>query len=188
MRNLFVTIVAFMTITLLSSFLNFTDSRTPSTKMAHKICGEIGKKLKSKYGVKYFGISEEGPSGKYITIGFELSYHRVLTKDEGRLLLLNCAHDALEVFNSYPQFKPYMANVPFTVDNILINIFIQPPTSWDVYFPDITIFSFSKGYLEYYTKTPQKRFGYYTEEEESYEDALKIVEMQRNGELPFSKT
>ncbi len=37
------------------------------------------------------GISEEAIDGKYKRIGLELSYHRILRKDEGRCLLLKVA-------------------------------------------------------------------------------------------------
>ena len=174
---------------LLSSFLNFIfgDPMDPGTKIAHKICGQISKQLNRKYGLNYMGISEEGPDGKYIRIGLELSYYHLLSKDEGRVLLLNCIEDALQMFNSHPEFKPYMNNYPFTKDNLIVNIYVHPPDNFNVYYPDIAIFGFANNHLEYDTKIPEKRIGFYTEERETLEEARKIVEEQREGKRPFIK-
>lgn len=190
MKKIAIIFLGFMMITLFSSFFNlfFGDTCSPGTKRAHKITKEIGKKFKEKYGLQFMGISEEGPDGKYITIGLELDYDKVLTKDEGRVLLLNCACDALEAFNSYPQFRQYMADYPFTGDNIIINIYAHHPQNYDVYHPDITVFSFYNDTLWYKTKSPQNPYKYYSKEKESHKEAIKIVEDQRKGNLPFSKS
>jgi hypothetical protein len=134
--------------------------------------------------LKYFGISEEGSDGKYKTIGLELSFNKLLSKDEGRILILNCVQDILEAFNSYPSFRQYMANSPFTGDNIIVNIFIKPPNVDWVYHPDIAVFSFFDDIVEYSYKYPEKPFVFQTVEE-SYDEALRIVDAQRNGQLPF---
>ncbi len=174
----------------LSSFLSnfFGDSRTPGTRMAHQICAQIAKQLKCKYGLSYTGITEEGPGSKYKCIGLDFSYDRILTKDEGRIMLLNCVEDVLRAFNSQPQFKQYMANYPFTGKNITIDIYIHSPKNFDVYYPDIAIFGFSNNRLEYLTDTPEKRLTFYTEEKETLEEARKIVEEQREGKRPFIKS
>ncbi len=174
----------------LSSFLSslFGDSRTPGTRMAHQICAQIGKQLQAKYGLQYKGIYEEGPNGKYKCIGLDFNFDRILSKDEGRILLLNCTEHFLQTFNSRPQFKQYMANYPFKESNLYINIFIHPPKSYDVYYPNIAVFSLANDRLEYLTNSPEKRFAYFTEEEETLEEARKIVEEQREGKRPFIKS
>ena len=189
MRKIVVILLGIIMISILSSFISslFGGSISPKRKIAYKIATELGKKLKSKYGLHYMGISEEAVDGKYKCIGLELSYQRMLTKDEGRALLLNCVQDVLRTFNSYPEFKQHMANVPFTGNNIIINIYIQPPKTLKLYYPDISVFSFNHDTLEYSSNTPQNLYKFHTVEE-TYEEAMKIVEAQQKGELPFTKS
>src|ERR1700722_1637445 len=169
-------------IMLCCSFLGllFGDTRDPGTKMAHQIINQITKEFKVKYGLQSCGISEAGPNGKYINIGINFSYPYILTKDQGRILLLNCVNDALEAYNSHPEFVPYMDNYPFNGYNIIITIFIKPRKNPDVYYPDIGIFSFYNDKLRYNSDTPEscKASRYFSEEEETYEEAIKIVEEQ----------
>ncbi len=150
MKKKSIILMGIMMFVLFSSFLNFFfgGSRSPGTKMAHKITRDIGGRLKSDCGLQFMGISEEGPDGKYKRIGLELSYHRILSKDEGRCLLLKVTHDTLEAFNSHPEFEQYMKDVPFTNNNIIINIYIQRPKGPDVYHPDIDHFPFLITYLD----------------------------------------
>ncbi len=73
-----------------------------------------------------------------------------------------------------------MANVPFTRENIEVTIFIQPPKSWDVFHPDIVVFSFFNDTLWYKTNSPDNPFGYFSIEEESFEEAMRIVASQQS--------
>jgi len=115
-----------------SSF--FWSSISPKRKMAFKITNHLGKKFEKKYGLRFAGISEAAPKGKYTMIGLELDYNKILSKDEGRVLLLACAEEMLHAFNSCQSFRQYMADYPFKGDNIIINIFVQTPSSPDVYY------------------------------------------------------
>ncbi len=170
--------------TIFSSFLSFIfgDSRSPGTKMAHKLSGEIGKKIKNKYSLNFMGISEEGPEGKYKKIGLGFSYDKIISKDRGRILLLKCANDALRIYNSHPEFEQYMKDVPFTNNNIIINIYIRQPKGPDVNHPDIGTFSFNNSILRYRTYDPQNGSEFFTVDEESFEEAKRIVAFQQaNG-------
>jgi len=190
MKRLTSILFGIVSIILLSSFFSFIfgNSISEKRKIAIQITDSLGKKLKKKYGLRFKGISEAAEDGKYKIIGVELDYRKTLTKDEGRILLLNCAHDVLEAFNSYPQFRQYMANVPFTGANIIITIYVHPEKNYDVKHPDIAVFSFHNDILWYKTHTRESlnNYEYYTEVEEPYEEALKIVEAQARGKLPFS--
>jgi hypothetical protein len=169
---------------LFSSFLNFFfgSSMSPKRKMASKITSELSGMFKKKYDLNFMGISEEAAKGKYKCIGLKLTYDKVISKDEGRVLLINCIQYVLDSFNSHPKFRQYMANVPFTGENIGVTIFIQPPKSWDVCYPDIGTFSFFNDTLWYITYDPGKSYPYHSEEEESFEEAKKIVALQQANE------
>ena len=190
MKKAAVLILGVIMISILSSFISslFGSSISPKRKIAYQITNELGKKLKTKYGLNFMGISEEAPDGKYKCIGIELSFPKILTKDEGRALLLNCVQDVLKSFNSHPEFEQHMVNVPFTGKNIIVNFYIRPPKNPDVYHPDYIGFSFFNNNLWYYTAIPENPYQYHTKEKETYEEAMKIVEAQQKGEFPFSKS
>ena len=190
MRKIKLVILGIIMISILSSFISslFGSSISPKRKIAYKITKELGKKFKSNYGINFLGISEAALDGKYKCIGLELTYPKILTKDEGRVLLLNCVRDTLEAFNSCPEFKQYMTNVPFTGENIMVKFFIKPPKNWDVYYPDIGVFSFYSDKLHYKIYKPNTHYEYHSIDEETYEEAMKIVDAQQKGELPFTKS
>src|SRR5262245_47270240 len=154
MKKIFVIVLGSIMITILSSFLSFIfgDGLSPSTRMGHKITSVIGKKINERYGLNYMGISEAGSDGKYKQIGLNFNCKKILTKDEGRKLLLQCTKDTLDIINSYPQFRQYMTNYPFTADNIMIVIFIQP--NQNVYYPNISVFSLYDNILHFQTESP----------------------------------
>jgi hypothetical protein len=180
-KKIILIVMGIMMFTIFSSFLNFFfgSSMSPKRKLVHQITSKLSKNYKTHFGINFMGISEEAIDGKYKRIGLELSYHRILSKDEGRCLLLKVAHDTLEAFNSHPEFEQYMKDVPFTNNNIIINIYIRRSKGPDVNHPDIGTFSFYSETLWYVTYKPDGSFPYRTAEKESFEAAKKIVESQQ---------
>jgi hypothetical protein len=179
MKNFLCVVVGIMMFTIFSSFFNFFfgSGLSSSSKMGHKIASEVGKELSAKYGLHYAGISEKGTKEKYEILGLELYCKRRLSKDEGRRLLLQCSQEALEAFNSYPQFRQYMINYPFTGKNIIIHIYSQPIKK--SFHPDIAVFLFFDNTLSYKTKSPQNRFEYFSVVEETIEEAKRIIASQK---------
>jgi hypothetical protein len=169
-------------ITLFCSFISswFRSSCSPESKLAYKITGNLGKSLKKRYDLNFQGISEEAPEGKYKRIGLDFNCNRILSREEGRLLILKCVPEILEAFNSSPQFRQYMINYPFNGNNILVNVFIKPPRISEVLNPDIAVFSFVDNRIEYSITFPENTYVFHTEQE-NYEEALRIVEAQQSG-------
>jgi len=183
MKKLFCLLLSILAITFLSSFLGFLFGSSISTKrkMAFKICRNLGTKLEKKYGLEFLGISEAAPDGKYKCIGLELEYRKkILSKDEGRILLLNCVYDAIECFNSYPEFLQYVEDGSFTIKNLSIDIFVHPKGNHDVYYPNIGIFTFLGDILWYRLRGhgEEYTYRYFAEEEETYDEAIKIARSQ----------
>lgn len=174
----------FTVMIVLSSFFSlfFGESFSEKRKMACKITKKIGEKLKHEYGLRFLGISEEAFDGKYRRIGVELDYKKgVLSKNEGRTLVLKCREHVLNAFNSCPEFKQYMADYPFTGYNIIVNIYVHYPTGHSIYYPDIAIFSFYDDLLHYDTYIPEKENGFYTSEEETLEEAIRLSQEYVQG-------
>lgn len=168
---------------ILSSFISllFGDRPSIKRKIAFRLVNDLSDQWEKKYRLHFIGISEASDQGKYKTLGIELNCRRILTKDEGRTLVIQCAEAALQAFNSCPSFREHMANYPFTADNIIINIFPQPPNISRLYYPNISVFSLHRSKLEYLTNSPDNEYKYYTQEEESFNEAKRIVEQQRRA-------
>ena len=162
-------------------FCSFFWSSIPeSSKIAFRVARKIGNRFEKKYGLYFAGISEAASKGKYDYIGFELFSYRLLTKDEGRVLLLKCAEDVLRAINSCPKLKPHLKDYPFTGDNIIVNIYVQPRKNPDVYHPNVAVFSFYNEklfYTSYFSKS-KRNWSDYKEEVETYEEAKEIVAAQ----------
>ena len=61
-------------------------------------------------------------------------------------------------------------------------LLVSHPDGKSTYYPDLRIFSNHKGNYLTVPNHPkhENKYGYYTEETESYEEALKIVQTQGN--------
>lgn len=153
------------------------DNRTEDTKMVHKAVYNVARTLNNRYQLHYIGLSEAGDKEHYKKIGLDFEMFRIISKDEGRKILIDCVEELLKEINSNPQLQPYLQPSPFTVANIEIAIFVRHPDGKAAYHPDLGILTVRGGIIRYSTDIPEMRhkFGFYTEEKESYEDALKIV-------------
>jgi hypothetical protein len=158
------------------------DGRSEKAKMAHKAVYNAVKTLNNRNQLHYIGIVEAADKQHYKKIGLEFELFRVVSKDEARKILIDSAEELLKEINSSPQLQPYLQPSPFTIANIEISIYIRHPDGNLVYHPDLGILSLRRGIIRYSTDTPEMRhkYGFYTEEKESYEDALKIVQSQKD--------
>lgn len=149
------------------------------SKLAHHAMAKVAKTLNQRYQLKFIGFSERAESNLYREIGLRLQISRVLSKEEGRAILIDSVKELLYELNGNPDLQEYLEPFPFTPDNVNIAIFVQLADGKTVYYPNILIFSLQDGKIEYDTKIPEKEFGYYTEEKETWEEALQIVRSQK---------
>jgi hypothetical protein len=142
MRKIINLALGIIAVTLFCSFFNliFGESFSTKRKMAFQIGRNLSKHFKNKYGFEFIGVSEEAENGKYKTLGLEFSCPFILTKDQGRVFLLECKKKVLHAYNSYPPFRQYMANYPFDGNNIIFKIFIQPKKILMFFIPILVFF------------------------------------------------
>ncbi len=136
----------------------------------------------NRYQIQQIGFGEGGDKKYYKSISLSFNVYRILSKDEGRKILLGCTEELLKEINSNLELLPYLLPSPFTVANIEVTLYVYHPNGTNVYYPNILIFTARRGKIMFKTELPEMKFkyGYYTEEEESYEDALEIVHFQLN--------
>ena len=162
----------------------FSRPFSEDRKAAFQMIKEASHDYKKKYGLRYCGVREAAPEGKYEFLGIIVDCKRVLSREEGRKILVECYDDFLQRINNNENFKQYMQVYPFTEDNVSVVIFIQPPDQSFVSRPDIGIFALRKNEITYVTYPPD----YLTGGKSSYDDvetleqarsAIKQLENQR---------
>ena len=147
-------------------------------RVAHSLMNRVTDILESRYQLHYVGFSEGGEEGKYSNIGLHFVRYGTLSKDEGRKMVIESVKELLNEINSDPKLQPFLLYKPFTAQNVSLDILIFTSDGKNVFYPDINIFSAVRGKIKFFTKIPEREFGYFTEEEETFEEALRIVEAQ----------
>jgi hypothetical protein len=146
--------------------------------IARKIMYRVSNVLESRYQLRYAGYSEAGDKTGYTKMGLIFNRFGKMSKDEGRKMMVDCMNEFLKEINSDPKMQPFLITKPFTALNVSVVVFIYTDDRKNVFYPDIMIFGATRGKIQYLTKTPEIKFGYYTDEEESFEEAVQIVEAQ----------
>jgi hypothetical protein len=153
------------------------DNRSEKAKMMHKAVYNASKTLNARHQMRYIGISEAGDKNHYKEVGMFFEIFRVVSKEESRKIMIDCVEELLREINSNPQLLPHLQPSPFTAANIEIAFYIYHPDGKRAYHPDLGSLSLNEGVIRYSTDIPemQYKFGFYTQEKESYEAASKIV-------------
>jgi len=186
-------IIGFFPIPINSSFfsaffekLNFSHILFPdrneipeSDQIALAVIDETAKILKKKYGINPCGI---GMRGHFEELGIDFQVSKPLSKEQARVMLVDCIKIFLEKINSTEKIKPYLKNYPFNEQNISITFFIQDQDGRDLFDPQICIAKWTSFEVTFRTNDPENIYRYKTTEKETHEEALALVE-QHKAEL-----
>lgn len=140
----FMSILAVMT---MCSF--FGSSPSEKRKLASKIALKVADTYQKKYGLKFCGISEVAPEGKYENLGMDFLLKRIVSKKEARKILVKVQEDFLDSINENKALREYLLVYPFTGENIVINVIVQNSRGEDAFSPDIGSFSIYDNKLKY---------------------------------------
>jgi hypothetical protein len=155
------------------------NSSSESSKAVHTVMSKVARLLEARYQFRTVGTVEFGYKGNYSLIGLYFAKVNPMSKEEGREIIVDCVNTLLNAINSDPQIQPFLKKIPFTASDIKIKIFIFTAEGKDVFYPEIQVFSATNGKIYYSTNAPNHN-GYYTEESETFEEAVKIVEESQN--------
>ncbi len=156
--------------------------------VAHSIIREVEHQIERKYGFYSISVREgthkDDKLYKLLGIGFEVK--GPLSREEGRRIIVDCAKELLKQINTNPDFKQFMHEYPFTTENMSkITLFVKDKDRRNLFYPEISVFTVYRGEVEYKTNSPGYKYGYYTIESETWEEALqKVVETDHNDTLP----
>lgn len=154
------------------------DKRSERAKLAHRAMYKAAVILENCYQMKFMGWSESTDEQHYNNMGIDFQIFRVLSKDEGREILTDCVEELLKEINSTPELQRFLNPSPFMPANVQIHIYDYQSDRSNLYYPNFVVFSAHDGIVQYKTKVPEMEFGYYTNEKEPYEEAVRIVRSQ----------
>lgn len=147
----FIFLFVYLSTQCLFFFASLQDDWEPSEKrkIAFSIAKEFSKDIEQEYGMKFCGISEAAPKGKYQNLGIDFYIFKKLSLPEARKVLLALEEDFLNRINSDKSLEEYLLVYPFTGNNVVISIFCRFEEEPELYFPDYSVFSIYNSTLHY---------------------------------------
>lgn len=168
-----------ISVILISCVLPTNYGMPKNERIVGRLLQKVAKQLESKHKFQTIATNIGMPGGVVELLGLDFQICRLLTKEEARKMLIDCAEQLLSAINSDEELHPYLKRHPFTVEDISLIIFIVDKVGNDVYHPNIDTAQISRGILEYTTTDAVDTFTYRTRINESYEEALKAVKETR---------
>ena len=145
--------------------------------VAHSILGNVDETLSKRYRFHSCGVGEatHKDDNLYKEMGLLFKVQGPISKEEGRRILVDSVQEFLRQVNTHPDFRQFMHVYPFTPENIDITFFVSDKDRRGVFYPDIRVFAARRGKVTYQTKSSEQEYGYYTDEEETWDEALQEV-------------
>ncbi|CCB92269.1 putative uncharacterized protein [Waddlia chondrophila 2032/99] len=176
-------VVLLVALVFLTSCSAYGWKMSESSRMAYEMVDELTDPYEELYGLRLSGISEAAPDGKYDNLGMDFQTYRMLSKDEGRRLILTIMDEFLDKINNTQAFRKHLTVHPFDSNHIVINIYPNEKTGKSIFFPnlDAVLIYNEKIYYKYYLKELGDAWKDRQEEVETIEEARRIVESQNHS-------
>lgn len=151
-------------------------------ELVNSILGKTAKIIKEKYNIKPCGSGAAMPGGpiRGLTLCFDTKHP--YTKEQLRELLIKSAQELLKQVNENNQIQKFIKDQPFTIKNTEIIIYNHDKNGRGLRDPEISTARISQGILIFKTIDKDDDFKFKNRFEESYEDALKIVQDQEHNQ------
>lgn len=167
----------FMFVCIVVTACNQEPPLPESDRLAYKLSGRTAEHLNDKYDLRLIGVglSGSGDEDKLKEIELTFSLTHLVTKAEGRDLILKCIEDFLHEINDFEEIRPYLVHFPFTYEDIGLRILFYSDARYEPTLdPNIDCISLIEGVISYDVSDAQNRFKIKSIEKETYEEALKI--------------
>ncbi len=163
-------------------FLILTACERMSTEevIVDRIIYETYQEVRLKYGFSYCGFSEGGdPVNRnlYKKIGIMLGSQHKIEKHEGRRILFEISKIMIDKINSNEKLQPFLANHPFTENNLGITLLISLPNEFKLKDDYVAYFSLERGEIDYAYHVLNDKFKVRFETEK-IEDARQLLQDQ----------
>ncbi len=149
-------------------------------RIADKITSKTAKKFQEQFGLRCAGIGG-GMMGDIYSMAMSFDYFQEVDLKEARELLVGITQEYLLDINTDKKVRPYLHSYPYTVKGVEMRVWCKSIDGRDVPLGEIRYFTNIEGVLEYSVRQTANGRSV-TIHEETYEEALKIVEEQRSIE------
>ncbi|MBA3722575.1 MAG: hypothetical protein H0W88_09265 [Parachlamydiaceae bacterium] len=157
----------------LSSF-SFFSKKKNHTQIADQITNKVAPYLAKKHNMEWIGKGG-GMMGCVYMMSLSYKIYQPLDQENARRILVDCTEVFLKAINQDEEIRPYLKNYPFTIENVEITLFSSYPNGQNAYDPYVAVATTENHNVVFYTKSPNKKYGYNSEYEEPYAKALEIV-------------
>ena len=160
-----------------------SNDQSPEDRIAIRIAlqNSVAKKVQKKHNLQSSGFGFVGPDN-YKTLDIHFHYPDLLNEDEARFMIVDIAADFLEEVNKDEKIRPYLCQFPYAIENLTLVIFPNKNVYEIPIHPDLMLIKLNKGKITYKTKEEGQRYGYHSEETETFEEALDKLRQQ--GRVP----
>jgi hypothetical protein len=145
-------------------------------QIADKITMQFAAKMKQKKNLVFIGLGG-AMMGDIQEMHVSFNYYSPLEIPIARKLIIECAQEYLKDINDNKEVQPYLHDRPFTAKNIVIVIFTYNANGSDIVYPKIVDVRLSHNTIYYLSDQDGQLV---TIQEESYDEAVKIVEKEVN--------
>lgn len=156
------------------------DSARKASKEVNILLEKTNKIIKKKYDLDSSGIGVEMPNGIIEVLILTFDTRNQLSKEELRDLLVKCAEELVLLAKMNEKIECFLKQPPFEVKNVEIIIFNYDKNGRSLCDPEISTARLAKEVLFYKTIDPEDGFRYKNRYEETYEEALTIIQSQQN--------
>ena len=171
--------------TLLSTIILFTlnacqpNDQDPKDKSSIRLSlqNKVAKKVQKKHRAYGSGFGFWGPDC-YEELKISFEYPSLLNQEEARYLIIDIAADFLAEVNKDEKIRPYLCQYPYTIENLNVPIFLKNNDYKTPIHPDYMLIKLFEGKITYKTKEEGQRYGYQSEETETFEEALDKLRQQ----------
>jgi len=102
---------------------------------------------------------------------FGFLYFNEIEIEEARELIITAGNQFLNEINANEQIRPYLANFPFKLENIQVEIFLKRPDKSEIGFEKLHVITMKDGEVRYKIRSAEtKRLT--TTYKETYEEAM----------------
>lgn len=183
MKNTTIFCIFGLSFFLLTSF-SLSNNKDYDHVESSRVVGNFFFRIKSlfaeKYNVKPIGTIISMPGGELSLLGLDFNICGPITKDEARSLLISMSEDFMNEFRSDQKLLSYMPDPNITVHNINIGLYIYDKYGYSTKDPDLSVATVHDGHLKFSVLGENECLPYKSREMETFEEAKRIVESNKN--------
>lgn len=159
----------------------YADRRPQEDILSDRRIIKTGKRLEQKYNMSISSIGGATKEGLWLlTVTFNRR-GEPMTIEEGRRVIIDCIQEYLKDINNDEKLRPYLKVYPFTIDNLDVAIINSAKDGSLVFDPILELITSRQEKIIYRTRDPADKYKYKYTFEETYEEALGIVQKEKEA-------